>query len=184
LPDSYFNLSGDRTIEDTRVTLPTALHLPVDDLLIPTGAIAPYPDVEANTEFTLGPIQPDIDHCFVLDPATVTPPATVPPDTRTHPLRLNAAARHPKSRVRLEVHSTEPAFQFYTGRYIDVPEVRDGAGRVVSPAREARAGFCVEPSRFVNAVNVDGWRGMVVLRRGQLYGARVVYRAWQEAARG
>jgi aldose 1-epimerase len=119
----------------------------------------------------------------VLDPLDVTPPATVPPDTRARPLRLNAAMRHPSSRVRLEVHGTEPAFQLYTGRFIDVPEVRDGAGRVVSPARVARAGFCVEPSRFVNAVNVDAWRGMVVLRRGQLYGARVVYRAWQEAAR-
>jgi aldose 1-epimerase len=118
----------------------------------------------------------------VLDPADETPPATVPPDTRARPLRLNVAARHAGSRVRLEVHSTEPAFQLYTGRYIDVPEARDDAGRVVSPARVARAGFCVEPSRFVNAVNVDAWRGMVVLRRGQLYGARVVYRAWQEAS--
>lgn len=70
--------------------------------------------------------------------------------------------------------STEPAFQFYTGKYIDVPEV-EGVG-----ARGPRSGFCVEPSRFVNAVNVDEWRGQVVLRRGEVYGSRVVYRGWSD----
>lgn len=47
-------------------------------------------------------------------------------------------------------------------------------------ARGARSGFCVEPSRYVNAVNVPEWRGQVVLPRGQVYGSRVVYRGWSD----
>jgi aldose 1-epimerase len=47
-------------------------------------------------------------------------------------------------------------------------------------ARGPRSGFCVEPSRFVNAVNVDEWRGQVLLKKGEVYGSRVVYKAWCE----
>lgn len=101
-------------------------------------------------------------------------PGSVPIDTRGAPLTLLVAARHPDSGIHLEVWSTEPAFQFYTGKYVDVPAV----GGV--PARGARAGFCVEPSRWVNAVNVPEWKNQVVLKKGETYGARIVYRAWKE----
>lgn len=75
--------------------------------------------------------------------------------------------------------STEPAFQFYTGKYIDVDEIKDvevEGGRVEK--RGPRSGFCVEPSRYVNAVNVPEWRGQVVLKREETYGSRVVYKGW------
>lgn len=84
------------------------------------------------------------------------------------------SAYHPDTKIHLEVHSTEPAFQFYTGKYIEVPEV-DGI-----PARKARMGFCVEPSRYVNAVNVDEWKKMVVVKKGQKFGAKIVYKGWQD----
>jgi aldose 1-epimerase len=72
----------------------------------------------------------------------------------------------------LDVFSTEPAFQFYTGKYIDVEAV-EGA-----PKRGARAGFCVEPSRFVDAINREEWKSQVVLKKGEVYGSRVVYRGY------
>ena len=46
--------------------------------------------------------------------------------------------------------------------------------------RGARSGFCVEPSRYVNAVNVDEWREQVVLKKGEVYGSRIVYRGWSD----
>jgi aldose 1-epimerase len=95
-------------------------------------------------------------------------------DTRNEPLTKLVAAFHPESKIHLEVYSTEPAFQFYTGKYIDVPAV---AG---VPARGKRSAFCVEPSRYVNAPNVDEWKGQVVLKKGEKYGCRNVYRAWKE----
>jgi aldose 1-epimerase len=73
---------------------------------------------------------------------------------------------------------SRPAFQFYTGKYIDVPEVKSDNGLIA--ARGARSGFCVEPSRFVNAVNVPGWKEQVVLKKGDVYGARIVYRGWHD----
>ena len=168
---SYFNLGGGPTIEGTRVELCTAQHLPVDAGAIPTGDPAPYPGIAAATPFTLGAAEPDIDHCFVVDAGSAA--GDVPLDTRARTLTRLVAASHPASGVHLEVLSTEPAFQFYTGKFIDVPAV-EGA-----PARGPRAAFCVEPSRYVNAVNEDRWKSQVLLAKGQKYGARTVYKAWK-----
>lgn len=107
----------------------------------------------------------------MLNPET---PNAVPIDTRGSTLNKLVAAFHPDSKIHLEVYSTEPAFQIYTGKGIDVPAV-EGA-----PARGSRAGFCVEPSRWVNAVNIPEWRDQVVLKKGETYGARIVYKAWKE----
>ena len=66
---SYFNISGGPTIEGTQVTLPSNLHQVVDDDAIPTGAIEPYPEFNANEEFTLGAETPKPDrfvHDFIL----------------------------------------------------------------------------------------------------------------------
>lgn len=171
----YFNLSGAPTIEGTVVSLSTNDHLPLDAGGIPsTTTPAPFTSITPNVPFTLGATDPDIDDCFVFPSA----PPTL--DTRASPLRSLVRAHHPASNIHLEVLSTEPAFQFYTGKYIDVSEVvaEENDGESVG-GRGARSGFCVEPSRYVDAVNVEGWRGQVVLRKGEVYGSRVVYRAWE-----
>jgi aldose 1-epimerase len=168
--DSYFNLNGSASIEGTEVTLTTSLHLPVDNTSIPLGSIEAYPGINANEKFTLGATEPDIDHCFIKNDV----PASIPLDTRSLSLNKLASFYHPGSKMHLEVHSTEPAFQFYTGKYIDVKAVGD------LPARGPRSGFCVEPSRYINAINTDEWKEMVVLKRGEKYGSRSVYRAWRE----
>jgi len=168
----YFNLTGGPSIEGTKVELCTGQHLPVDDGAIPTGGPAPFPGVEANKLFTLGAQEPDIDHCFIVDSAA--DPAAVPIDTRSLPLTSLVRASHPESGIHLEVLATEPAFQFYTGKFIDVPEV---AGL---PARKNRSAFCVEPSRFVNACNVDAWKSQMLLKKGEKYGARIVYKGWKQ----
>lgn len=168
---SYFNLSGGPSIEGTIVTLATDKYLPVDDGGIPTGGPAPFgKGIEGGKAFTLGAQEPDIDDCFVVNEAA----SSVPLDTRDLPLTTLVHAHHPESKIHLEVASTEPAFQFYTGKYIDVPAVGG------LPARAARSAFCVEPSRYVNAVNVDEWRAQSVLKKGDTYGARIVYKGWSE----
>ncbi|KAH6891297.1 putative aldose-1-epimerase [Thelonectria olida] len=167
---SYFNLSGDATIEGTTVTLPTNQNLPFDEGSIPIGGPEPYAGIESNVPFTLGAQEPDVDNCFIVN----EDPASVPIDTRNEPLKLNLAAHHPKSGIHLEVLSTEPAFQFYTGKYIDVPAV---AGL---PARGARSAFCCEPGRYVNAINEPEWKNMVVVKKGESYGSRFVYKAWAD----
>jgi len=165
---SYFNLSGGPTITGTEVNLITNKYQVVDDGGIPTGPIEEYPGVSAKKTFTLEEKEPDIDDCFVAN----TDPSSIPIDTRSSPLQKLASFYHPESKIHLEIHSTEPAFQFYTGKYIDVPAVGD------VPARGARSGFCVEPSRYVNAVNVPEYKSMMTLKKGEKYGAKIVYRGW------
>ncbi|KAI0165454.1 galactose mutarotase-like protein [Hypoxylon sp. FL1284] len=169
---SYFNLSGGPSIEGTVVQMCTNSYLPLSEWGIPTSGPAPYSKVATTTPFTLGATGPDFDDCFVADAAAS--PSAVPLDTRGQPLTKLVSAHHPGTKVHLDVLSTEPAFQFYTGKWIDVPAV-GGA-----PARGSRAGFCVEPSRYVNAINVDDWRSQMLLKKGEKYGARIVYKAWKE----
>ncbi|KAK8030672.1 hypothetical protein PG990_000406 [Apiospora arundinis] len=169
---SYFNLSGDPKIDNTEVQLCTGSYLPVDDGGIPTGGPTTFSKIKTDSKFLLGPTDPDIDDCFVVDPSTS--PSSVPIDTRSRSLTKLISARHTGSKINLEVLSTEPAFQFYTGKYIDVPEVSGAA------ARSVRSGFCVEPSRYVNAINVDEWKNQQLLKKGEKYGCRIVYRGWKE----
>jgi aldose 1-epimerase len=127
-----------------------------------------YKGIESGKRFVLGAKEPIVDDCFVFD----RPASTILIDSRNEPLKRLVTAYHPETGIHLEILSTEPAFQFYTGAYIDVPAV-DGL-----PARGPRSGFCVEPSRYVNAPNVEEWKRQVLLRKGESYGSRIVYRAW------
>ncbi|KFH48279.1 Bifunctional protein-like protein [Hapsidospora chrysogenum ATCC 11550] len=170
---SYFNLAGcphAQTYDGTTVTLATNQHLPIDDTSIPTGGPVPFPAFDTSKPFTLTATGPDVDHCFTL----AEDPSSVPLDTRSQPLRRNLAAHHPSTGIHLEVLSTEPSFQFYTGKHIDVPAVGN------LPARGSNSAFCCEPSRWVNAVNTPEWKNQVLLKKGQTYGARIVYRGWSE----
>jgi aldose 1-epimerase len=141
----------------------------VDDVDIPTGSIEDFPGVEANKKFVLGPREPDIDHCFVMN----TDSSTIPLDSRKKPLEKLASFAHPTTKLHLEFFSTEPAFQFYTGKYIDAAAAGD------TPARGPRSGFCMEASRYINAINVPEWRNQVLLKRGEIWGAKTVYKAWK-----
>ncbi|KAK3720538.1 hypothetical protein LTR37_003587 [Vermiconidia calcicola] len=165
---SYFNISDGPTLEGTKATVYTNMHQVVDENSTPTGVIEPYPGIAANEEFTLGSKEPDPDHCFIMN----TDPSTISLDTRQGPLNKLCSFYHPDTKIHLEALSTEPAFQFYTGRNINVPEM-DGM-----PARGPRSGMCIEASRYVNAINDERWRSMVVLTKGKTWGSRTIYRAW------
>jgi len=172
---SYFNLNPTSpTIGGTTVTLDTEQYLALDSTSIPTGQIVAQSSVaSANTTFELGATSPSFDHCFVLDPHAKTPL-----DTRDEPLRRLVTLSHPATQLCLEVLSTEPAFQFYTGDHIDVPELRTDQGEKI-PARGSRAGIAIEPSRYVDAPR-EGWRSQCLLKQGEVWGAKSQYRAWKE----
>ena len=120
-------------------------------------------------------MDPDIDDCFIMNPS----PASIPLDTRPLPLRTLATLYHPHTGLHLEVESTEPAFQFYTGKFMDVKECETSWGEKVEK-RGKRSGICIEPSRYVDAAGREEWRGMCLLKRGEVFGARSVYRAWKD----
>lgn len=167
---SYFNLTGDATVDGTTIKLASKVHLPTDAENIPIGGPAPHKSIDTTKPFQLTATEPQVDNCFTV----VDDPASVPIDTRSQPLIVDLAAHHPKTGIHLEVLSTEPSFQFYTGDFTNTPAV-DGA-----TAKGARSGFCCEPGRWVNAVNVPEWKSMTMLKKGDTYGSRMVYKAWTD----
>ncbi|KAG5930271.1 hypothetical protein E4U42_002483 [Claviceps africana] len=167
---SYFNLSGDATVDGTVVTLSSNHLLPNDEHSLPTGPPVPHATIDTTKPFTLTATEPRIDNCFTK----VTDPASVPIDTRSEPLTRDLAASHAKTGIHLEVLSTEPSYQFYTGDFTNVPAV-DGLS-----AKGGRSAFCCEPGRWVNAVNVPEWRSMTMLKKGETFGSRIVYKAWSD----
>jgi len=176
---SYFNLNPTSpTVDGTIATLHTNQHLVLDANSIPTGAIAPHPSAPPtpNTPFPLTATTPSFDDCMVVSPSAT---ATIPLDTRPLPLRPLVTLSHPATGLHLRVESTEPAFQFYTGEHVDVPEVVDSKGGVVR-ARGPRSGIAVEPSRYVDCAGREEWRGQCRVRRGEVWGARSVYLGWVE----
>jgi aldose 1-epimerase len=132
---------------------------------------ASFTDIALNTAVTLGAqnLISTTDNVNPSDPS-------VPLDTRSSPLNKLVSAYHPDTKIHLGVLSTEPAFHFYTGKFIDVPEVKGQDGNVEVPVRGARSGFCVETSSYVNAINIPEWRDQALLKKGPKYGARIVYR--------
>ena len=112
---SYFNLAGEGTILDHILYLNASKYTPVDDELIPTGEIAnvegtpfdfrkPTP-IGARIE-EVGGTPVGYDHNFVLDNSL---------DEGV----LAAKAMDPKTGRSLEVYTTEPGVQFYTGNFMN-----------------------------------------------------------------
>jgi aldose 1-epimerase len=149
---SIFNLAGEGSphgVLDQRLTVPASHYTPVDAVLIPTGALQPV----AGTvfDFTHGRIlgmdirdgrDPQIvagrgyDHNFALDAGLTTEP------------KLAARLEDPKSGRVLEVWSTEPGLQVYTGNFLD-------GTRVGKHGHLYRMGdgIALEPQKFPNAPN-------------------------------
>lgn len=184
---AYFNLSAKPTIEGLIVDFGTTDHLPVDGNQIPTGAIESFPGLQGpGVEQTFTATAPEVDHCFVVDRDA----SAVPLDTRGRELRRLVTLKAPDTGIQLDVSSTEPAFQFYTGDGTNVPETKESAAfqglgdgdqhGLKGEARGPRCGIAIEPSRYVDCANRPEWRGMVLLKKGAIYGSRSRYQAWKE----
>lgn len=171
---SFWNLSGEPTIEGTQMSLSTNLHQAVDSQSIPTGSIKEFPGINPRKGFTLGAKDLSIDHAFVLE----SDPQKVSIDTRPSGFKHALHMYHSKTGIHLDVETTEPAFQVYTGEGISVPEVKSEGGKVGGFG--ARSGIAIEPSRYVNAVNREEWRHMVVLKKGEVWGSKSRFTAWMD----
>jgi aldose 1-epimerase len=161
---SYFNLDdgGRGSILDHRMSLPASAYTPVDDNLLPTGAVLPV----EGTDFD-----------FVL-PRTIR--ARTGEDTAYDHNWCLAAARGPvrqvcwvqgaSSGVEMEVWSTEPGLQFFTGQFPDraVPGLEGVTYRRF-------AGFCLEPQVWPDSPNHPHFP-QAVLRPGEQYRQSTEYR--------
>jgi len=150
-PHWYFNLDGRGDIKKHRLQIMADSYLPVDEDLIPTGAIQ---DVQ-NTPFDFRQLREigdfPYDHNFCTSASR----------TAERPIaRLVSDA----SEVSLEISSTEPGLQVYSGAYLDQP----GKPTLAGLGYSAHSGIALEPQCWPDAPNNAGFPS-VVLNEGEVY---------------
>ena len=158
---AYFNLAGEGEILDHELTLYADAFTPVSKELIPTGEIAPVENTPMD--FRRGKaIGIDLaaaggyDHNFVLSGVDGYRPA--------------ARLYEPNSGRVLEILTTEPGIQFYSGNFLDGSFA--GKGGFVY---HKYTGLCLEPQHFPDAPNHPNFPS-TVLRPGEVYQHQSVYR--------
>jgi aldose 1-epimerase len=163
---TYFNLAGSRpvgsatspTLDGQRLQVAAAHYTPVDGRLLPSGE-------EAHTVGTSFDLREprlldflSLDHNLILDDGLPVPPGQPP--------RWAAALEHPASGRRMEILSTEPGIQVYTGGGLDGTEI--GKGGI---AYQKGAGICLETQHFPDAPNHPEFPS-TTLRPGEEYTSR------------
>ncbi len=147
---SYFNLAGHGDILGHELTLFAAGFTPVSKELIPTGEIEPVENTRMDFRQGRPIASGGYDHNFVLS---------------NYDGSLKPAARlyEPNSGRVLEILTTEPGIQFYSGNFLDGSFT--GKGGFVY---HQYTGLCLEPQHFPDAPNHANFPS-TVLRPGEVY---------------
>lgn len=167
---TYFNLTGnvERDILDHELMLKADQIVPVDKTLIPTGELLPVNgtpfdfnvatpigkrinDEHEQLKFGLG-----YDHCWVL--------------SSKDSLKLAGSVYEPGSGRMVEVYTTEPGIQFYSGNFLD--GTITGKGNVTY---QKRYGLCLETQHFPDSPNKPQFPS-VELNPGEEYRSQTIYR--------
>ena len=162
---SYFNLSGDvaNTILDESLMIDADNYTPVDSSLIPTGEIK---SVKGSAfDFTkatkigarIDSVKGGYDHNFVLNKkdTALTKAATLTDD---------------RSGRTLEVFTTQPGMQFYTGNFLD-GSIKTSAGASINK----HAALCMETQHFPDSPNQPKFPTTILLP-GQTYHSVTMYK--------
>lgn len=165
---SYFNLGGDQTkgVENHSFTINADYFTPTNENLIPTGEILPVAGTPLDLR-TPTPLNRNIDrdyaqlrfghgfdHNFVLNQSN-DPAAT---------------AYDPISGRFLEIFTTEPGMQFYSGNFLDQSPIGKNGIQY-----QPQSGFCFESQHFPDTPNNPDFPS-VVITPDQPYHSQTIFK--------
>jgi len=162
---TYFNLAGEGSILDHILYINASKYTPVDDELIPTGELANVEGTpfDFRKPFVIGERIDEVggdpggyDHNFVLDGSS-------------EDKILAAKVMDPRSGRYLEVVTTEPGVQFYTGNFLDGTLV-SGSDTYVQ-----NSGLCLETQHFPDSPNQPDFP-TTILRPGEKYVSQTIFK--------
>lgn len=167
---TYFNLAGagTKSVLDHKVMLAADRFTPVDETLIPTGALEPVAGtpLDFRKPMTIGARidTPDeqikrgkgYDHNYVLNAAG---------DIR----KMAARVEEPTSGRILEVFTDQPGLQFYSGNFLT------GKNKGIGGLYERRSAFCMETQHFPDSPNHPTFP-TTQLKPGQKFHSTTIYR--------
>jgi len=168
---SYFNLAGEGNgdILNHLVTIKATRFLPTDAGSIPTGELrnvsgTPFDFLKAtgigariNQDEEQLKLGNGYDHTWIIN-------------GRPGTLRLAAQAYEPTSGRRMQVWTTEPGMQFYTGNFLD-GTLTGKSGKIY----QRRYGFCFETQHYPDSPNHPAFP-TTTLKKGATYRSTTIYR--------
>ncbi len=162
---AYFNLSAgnDTTILNHQLQIHADYYTPVDTLLIPLGTIEPVtPAMDFREPKEIGKdiaaVTGGYDHNWILHREGNQPEKA-------------AVLYHPPSGRMMEVWTTEPGLQFYSGNFLD--------GKLQDTKHQVKyvqyAALCLEAQHFPDSPNQPVFPN-TILRPGEIYTQTTIYK--------
>jgi aldose 1-epimerase len=162
---SYFNLTGDvaNTILDHELQIDADHFTSVDSTLIPTGEITsvkgtPFDFTQpTKVGLRIDSVKGGYDHNYVFNKLDAS-------------LTKVASVSEQKSGRVLEVFTTEPGVQFYTGNFLD-GTLKTSDGKAI----QQNAALCLETQHFPDSPNEPNFPTTILLK-GQKFHSITVYK--------